>query len=301
MARRLSRLSIPYKMLADRMTVGGLVAVSVALLVVGKADLKLIDMAATGAGDLAAPALRLVAAPVEAARGAARSIGEALALAEENARLQGQVDRLLAWQAEATWLQIENQALRTAAAMPPIERAIPVTTAAVVGDTGGSFVQTRLIDAGSSRGVAVGQAVIDEVGLVGRIVAVGRSSARVLLITDLNAKIPVRVEATGDRALMEGDNGKRLRLRFLPRDPRFDVGDRVITSGDGGLIPAGIAVGVISRADPVRVEVTPFVDWARLDYVHVVRALPVQPPEEDDANGVGAASATLAADGGTFP
>jgi rod shape-determining protein MreC len=107
----------------------------------------------------------------------------------------------------------------------------------------------------------------------------------------------VRVEGSGDRALMEGDNGKRLRLRFLPRDPRFHVGDRVITSGDGGLIPAGIAVGVITRADPARVEVTPYVDWARLDYVHVVRALPVQLPEEEES-GVDAPAATLAAEGG---
>jgi rod shape-determining protein MreC len=297
MARRASRLSIPYKLLADRLTVSVLVVASVALLVVSKADLKLIDAVSSAAGDLAAPVLSLVATPAQLARDAARGIGETLALAEENARLRGQVDRLLAWQAEATRLQIENQALRTAAAMPPIERAIPVATAAIVGDTGGSFVQTRLIDAGSSRGVAVGQAVIDEVGLVGRVVAAGRNSARVLLITDLNAKIPVRVEGSGDRALMEGDNGKRLRLRFLPRDPRFRIGDRVITSGDGGLIPAGIAVGVITRADQARVEVTPYVDWARLDYVHVVRALPVQLPEEDES-GVDAPAATLAADGG---
>ncbi|WP_051328624.1 rod shape-determining protein MreC [Geminicoccus roseus] len=279
MARRLSRLPASLKGAADRLTVGMLVAVSVLLLVVGKADLKLVDAVATGAADLATPALQLVTTPLQAVRQLARGLGDSLAMAEENQRLREQVDRLRGWQAEAIRLDVENQALRRWAGMPPADPAELVTTAAIVGDTGGSFVQTRLIDAGAGRGVEIGQAVVGEAGLVGRIVSVGLASARVLLITDLNAKIPVLVEGSGDRALMEGDNGKRLRLRFLPRDPRFHVGDRVITSGDGGLIPAGIAVGVISRADPSRVEVTPFVDWARLDHVRVLRARPVAAPE----------------------
>lgn len=279
MARRLSRLTVPFKVLVDRLTVSLLVAASVVLLVVGKADLKLIDLVSNRAADLAAPALTLVTVPVQAARGLAQSLGETLALSEENARLRDQVERLLAWQARAILLEVQNRALQAAAGIPPVERASLVATAAIVGDMAGNFVQTRLIDAGSGRGVEIGQAVVEARGLVGRVVTVGADSARVLLITDLNAKIPVRVEGSGDRAIMEGDNGRRPRLRFLPRSPRFRLGDRVFTSGEGGLLPAGILVGAISRADEARVEVTPFVDWERLDHVQVLRAVPVLPPE----------------------
>jgi len=308
MARRLPRLSVPFKLVVDRMTVSALVAVSLMLLVIGKADLKLIDALATGAGDIASPALRLVSAPVEAVRGVARSIGQTMALAEENARLQSQVDRLLGWQAEATRLAVENRELRIAAAMPVEAPAMRVATAAIVGDSAGSFVQTRLIDAGSARGVAVGHAVVDEAGLVGRVVAVGRQSSRVLLITDPAAKVPVMVEGSGDRALMEGDGGRRLRLRFLPRDPRFQLGDRVVTSGEGGLIPPGIAVGVISRVGAAGVEVSAYVDWGRLDYVQVLRAQPIEAPEADgadlaviDASAVAAGAETIAATGPVLP
>ncbi|HEX2527261.1 MAG TPA: rod shape-determining protein MreC [Geminicoccus sp.] len=279
MSRRLSRLAVPFKVLVDRMTMAVLLVASLLLLVVGKVDLKLIDMASNHAGDLAAPVLGMMAMPVHAARGLAETVGGMLALQEENERLRMQVDRLLAWQAEAARLDVQNRALRRIVDMPPIERAIPVATASIVGDVGGGFIQTRLVDAGSSRGVMVGQAAVDARGLVGRIVAVGQRSARVLLITDMSAKIPVFVDRSGDRALLEGGNDRLPRLRFLPRDPRFALGDRVITSGEGGLLPAGIPVGVISRMASGEVDVTPVADWERLDVVQILRALPVEPPE----------------------
>ena len=267
--------------MVERATVPVLVVASILFLLVGKADLKLVDLLANGAGDAASPVLSLIGAPLRAIDDAARGVGETLALSQENARLRVNVQRLLGWQAEAIRLEVQNQALRAVVGMPPLDHAIPVTTAAIVGDSGGSFVQTRLIDAGSNRGVAVGQAVADDQGLVGRIVAAGALSARVLLITDLNAKIPVLVEGSGDRAIMEGDNGRHPHLRFLPRNPRFKLGDRLITSGEGGLIPAGIAVGTITRIDAARVEVTTFVDWERLSFVKVLRAQPVPDPLPD--------------------
>ena len=285
MANRFSKLRIPIKVLVERLTVTVLIAASVLLLLVGKADLKLVDLISNGAGDVAAPALSLVGAPVRGVREVARGLGETLALTKENARLRAEVQRLAGWQAAAIRLDVQNQALRRASNMPPVEHAVPVATAAIVGDAGGNFVRTRLIDAGTRRGVAVGQAVVDAQGLVGRIVAAGSFSARVLLITDFNAKIPVLIEGSGDRAILEGDNGRHPHLRFLPRSPRFKQGQRLVTSGDGGLLPAGIAVGWISRIDGPSVQVTPFVDWERLSFVQILRADPIPPPEATaDAN-----------------
>ena len=76
------------------------------------------------------------------------------------------------------------------------------------------------------------------------------------------------VESSGDQALLEGDNSPLPILRFLPLKPGFAIGDRVLTSGRGGLLPAGLAVGRIERRRAAaRLRVRPFVDWARLDYV----------------------------------
>ena len=82
-------------------------------------------------------------------------------------------------------------------------------------------MQTRLIDAGSDRGIADGMAVVTERGFVGRVVQTGEHSARVMLLTDFNSRIPVIVESSRDRAILQGDNGPQPRLDFLPLNPRL--------------------------------------------------------------------------------
>jgi rod shape-determining protein MreC len=119
--------------------------------------------------------------------------------------------------------------------------------------------------------------------MVGRIISVGRRSSRMLLITDYNSKVPVTVERSGDHAILEGDNSAEPSLRFLPLNPSFQVGDLVLTSGDGGLMPAGLLIGRISAVDKRKVAVTPFADWSRLDYVSVLLYDGLPPPESDPA------------------
>jgi rod shape-determining protein MreC len=155
--------------------------------------------------------------------------------------------------------------------------------ARVVGDSGGPFRHARLLDAGADRGISAGMPVLDEYGLVGRVLAAGRRSARILLLTDLNSRIPVVVAPSGDHAILEGDNSRRPRLGFLPLDPSLAPGDRVITSGRDGLLPPGLPVGEIESVDDRGVTVRPFADFDRLDYVVVLQSTPVRPPEDGAA------------------
>ncbi len=107
-------------------------------------------------------------------------------------------------------------------------------------------------------------------GLVGRIVEAGRNSARVLLLTDLNARIPVVIESTRVSAILAGDNTDRQRLIFMPDNARVSPGDRIVTSGRGEMLPAGLPIGtVVSVADGVA-RVQPFADWHTLEYVRVL-------------------------------
>ena len=176
--------------------------------------------------------------------------------------------------------------------------------ARIVADAGGPFVQTRLIDAGSRRGVREGMAVVDERGMVGRVVQVGEESARVLLLTDFNSRIPVVVAGSRDQALLVGDNTPYPKLRFLPLSPGFRLGDRVLTSGADGLLPPGLPVGEITAAGEHGITVTLHVDWRRLDEVAVLDYRPVPLPPADgllagqqaEHAGTGGAGHELAAD-----
>lgn len=276
---RPSRWPAPLRAVADRLSLGVLVAVSVGLMVLAKADLRLLDVMSSRAGDLMAPVLDVLGRPAALLRSAGEAFGGILALEAENRRLRAQLEQLRAQAFESTRLEVQNEALRRALAMPPRDDAPLVTTARIVGDSGGPFVRTRLIDAGADRGVPKGAVALVPEGMVGRVVQTGERSARVLLLTDLNSRIPARIERTGERAVLAGDNSQEPILRFLPQAARARPGDRVVTSGEDGAIPAGLPLGVVAETAGGEPRVRLFVDDALLDVVRIVDYRPPRPPE----------------------
>lgn len=276
--RNWPRVSAQVRSFVDRSALVLLAGLSVMLLLLSKADVKLVNFVSERLGDATAPVLAVLGEPVLSVRHGVDKVGELLAVYEENARLREENRRLLAWQAEAGKLAVQNRALREMLKVPAVERAPVWTTARVVADSGGLFLRTLLVDAGSRQEVATGMPAVTPEGLVGRVVDVGCCSARLLLITDFNSQVPVMLERSGDPALLVGDNSPRPTLRFLPLDPDYKVGDRVITSGRGGLIPPGLVVGRVATVAGRKVTVETFVDWARLDYVALLHYQSVPPP-----------------------
>ena len=281
--RSLSRLTVPLKALADRFAFGTLIVVSIFLLIVSKADVRLLEAIDGRVSDLLAPVLEVAVQPIHASRRLAQNVGELIALRTENVQLREQNRRLLEWQSTARQLALENAGLRQLLNAVPEDDHPTAVTARVVADAGGPFVQTVLVDAGAEQGVVKGMAAVNERGLAGRVIEVGRRSARVLLLTDFNSRIPVMVEPSRDQAILAGDNGREPGLVFLPLNPRLSIGDRVVTSGRGGVLPPGLAIGVISAVGDRKVTITPLVDWDRLDYLRLLAYAPVLAPERLDA------------------
>jgi rod shape-determining protein MreC len=277
--RSLSRLAIPLRALVERFAFGTLIVASIALLILGKADVRLLEAINTRITDALTPVLDFVVQPINASRRFAEAVGELVALRADNVRLREQNARLLEWQSVARQLALENAALRQVLNAEVEDEHPTVVTARVVGDSGGPFVQTVLVNAGAERGVVSGMAALNERGLVGRVIEVGRRSARILLLTDFNSRIPVMIEPSRDQAILAGDNSREPGLVFLPINPRLSVGDRVVTSGRGGMLPPGLAVGVISAIGEHKTAVTPLVDWDRLSYLRLLEYRAVLPPE----------------------
>ena len=147
--RSLSRLAVPLKALVDRFAFGTLIVVSVVLLVVSKADVRLLEAVDSRISDLMAPALDVAVRPIEASRHLAQQVGELVALRAENAQLREQNQRLLEWQAAARQLAVENASLRQLLHGVAEDRHPTAVTARVVADAGGPFVQTVLVNAGA--------------------------------------------------------------------------------------------------------------------------------------------------------
>ena len=276
--RRWPRLGASLRALLGRSTPALLVVLCVLLLVLGKADVRLVHYAGERLTDTLVPVLGVIARPATGLRQLLDEAGWLLAAREENVRLREENRALLRWQAEAARLSVENRALQRLLAVPAAEHPVRTLTARVVGDSGGAFVRALVLAAGARQGVERGMAAVTPDGLVGRVIDVGERGARVLLITDFNSRIPVVVASSGDHALLEGDNSPLPGLRFLPLDPGFSVGDLVLTSGRGGLLPPGLVVGRIEPGLAGSLRVRPFVDWTRLDFVELLGVAPAAPP-----------------------
>jgi len=246
-----------------------LVLVALGLMLLGRAETRLVDQVRSGMVDLFTPILDALSRPAATVADGIEGARQMFQLHAENKSLRDQNARLLEWQAAARQLMAENRALRKVLNYVP-DPAARYVAARVIADSGAVFVQSRLANAGARHGIKKGSAVISGEGLAGRIAAVGDQSSRILLITDLNSRIPVVIESSRERGILAGDDRKHPRLIFLRHSATVRAGDRIVTSGQGGVFPPGIPVGLISSADKTGIRVQPFVDLDRLEYVRVV-------------------------------
>jgi rod shape-determining protein MreC len=263
------RVASPLKAWASRFALVLLVGAAFGLMLIGRTNTFIVEETRTAVTDMVAPILAAVSQPVETFSGVIDQ-AEALAnLRSENLALKEQNARLLKWQGVARQLAAENAALRELARMVP-DPSLNYITARVVGDPGGAFVRTVLINAGERSGVTKGQAAITAEGLAGRVAEVGQRSARVLLLTDINSRVPVVVGDGRDRAVLAGDNTNAPSLLYLGPTAEVQLGDHVSTSGHGGVFPPGLPIGVVSGIGEKGVRVKPFVDWAHMEVLRIV-------------------------------
>jgi rod shape-determining protein MreC len=269
LAGSVSRVATPVKTWAPRFAFLILVAIAFALMLLGKSNAPVIDSARTAITDTVAPVLDILSRPVDSISEMVAGAQELVDLKAEMAELREQNDRLLQWQSAAHRLEAENQALRGLLDLVPDPR-LRYIAARTVGDPGGTFVRSLLINAGERDGVVRGQAAVTGAGLVGRVAEVGGRSSRVLLVTDMNSRIPVLVGDARDRAVLGGDNTSEPQLLYL--GPRVVVkpGDRVVTSGHGGVFPPDIPVGLVTEVGEKGVRVEPLVDWDHMEYLRII-------------------------------
>ena len=260
---------LPVKHWFSRASIMLMAAAGVALMIMSKGGNPNVGNLRNSISDAVTPVLSVVASPMDAMAQARAWMGDIARLHEENIALRNQNVQLLKWQTMAQDLEAENKALRGLLGVVPSKKSSYVT-ARLVSDVGGPYSHSALINAGSGQSVKKNQAVIAELGLVGRVVDAGESSARVLLLNDVNSRVPVIGETSRERSILTGSHDALPVLSYLPSQSTVSVGERVVTSGDGGIFPAGLPVGVVVSVEKGAVKVQPFADPTRIEYVSVV-------------------------------
>lgn len=261
------RLSIPVRQALAKLTLPVLIAAAFGLMLLGKVDALLAERARMALADAMAPVFGALAEPLASVRNGMDDFRHLLTIYEDNGRLRVENDRLRKWQSVALALDAENATLKANLHWVP-DPTPSYVTARVVADAGGVYARAVLLSVGPHHSIVKGQIALDDRGLVGRVTELGSRSARVLLITDMNSRIPVILEDSRARAMLAGTNLSRPRLMFWPEGVQPVEGERVVTSAEANAFPAGLPVGVVRYNASNVAEVEPL---ARLDRLEMVR------------------------------
>jgi rod shape-determining protein MreC len=187
----------------------------------------------------------------------------------ENRRLKAELKEAQQWRDVALALRDTNERYKSLLGLKT-EPPIPMVAARTVTDSRGPFANTRLANAGKEKGVKAGNPVMSENGLVGRIIGVTSGASRILLLTDVASRTPVMIDRTNARAILTGDGGPNPKLEYLRGQNPVKDGDRVLTSGDGGLLPRGLPVGTAVKGLDGRWRVVLASDAAPIDFVRIL-------------------------------
>ena len=264
-----SSVSLPFRALTQRYSYLLFVGLSLLLLIMGRAQPALMENARIHVMDGLAPVMDALTRPMAASENVVADIRHYFSLKSENERLLAENAQMRQWQDAVVALQNENRELRTLTHFKA-EPGLAYISARVIADAGGAYERGLVVTAGRIDGVREGMAAMVGEGLIGRVVEVGNWSSRVVLITDLNSKIPVTIADTGDRAVVAGDNTAEPKLHYLPQDALLKDGTRVVTSGHGGVFPANLVVGVVHDLGHGDYSVIPAAELGRVNYVRLI-------------------------------
>ena len=183
-------------------------------------------------------------------------------LYEQNQQLREELRQMKAWKEAA--LQLEQKTARLLDLNHVrLDPKLTHVTGVVLADSGSPFRQSVLLNVGARDGIKDGWATMDGIGLVGRISGVGHQTSRVILLTDSNSRIPVTIQPSVQQSILTGDNSDLPPLEFIEDPDAVRPGDRVVSSGDGGMFPAGLLVGTVVLGTDKRLRVALAADYAQ--------------------------------------
>ncbi len=200
-------------------------------------------------------------------------------LRKENQALIEQIKELESERSNLIETRLENRRLRSLLGFKH-QTPAPMVLARVIAEDTSAWFKTILIDKGSLDGAQRRMPVVVHEGIVGQVVETSKNTSRVLLITDPRSAIDVRVQKSRAKGILQGRGKKFCQLKYIALLSRIEPGDKIISSGLGGVFPQGLLVGEIVRVEKKKsglfqyVEVAPGASFATLEEVFIVLTLP---------------------------
>ena len=253
------------------------------LLVTDRGSERLMQQASLGAETGLAPVLTLLSKPLRAAENVSAGLTERSRAVEENKALREELYELREDKQRAMLVETKLKRLeQILSAQPGIDIPAKKIAARAVSEIDGPFVRSALINAGHRAGIRKGHPVMTVDGLYGHVLSTGPQSARVLKLGDLNSRISVMSARSEARAILSGNNSTLPVLAFVEDRADWRDGDEVLSSGDSGVLPQGLAIGTIKQKEDGSFAVKLNTAGKTVDWVWVYPYVPVVAPEETE-------------------
>ncbi len=245
-----------------------LLFLSILVIILSNYNFKIIQFIKIGINELTYRASFLVSAPENKIQNINSQIKDHLKIYDNYKNIESELEILKQKKLSNDYLKMENDKLRKL-----INESIQSDEilAKVLIDKDSPFLKSIILNKGTKDKLKIGMAVADEVYLVGKIIEVNFTNSRVLLLSDLNSKIPVVLEPIGMQAVVSGTGGDNGKIQYTKDEYSKDIKNQEIiayTSGLGGLFKPGMPVGKIFKNNPY--EINFFSDFKQLEYVKII-------------------------------
>ena len=257
------------RVLARKFAIVILILSAFVLMLLNKTDTVIVEKTSTVAVEVVSPVMDVLLVPARTISGIYDYFRDLKRIHKDNEELVQENKRLLALYDRARALDIENRILSRLLNYTPPPEATSFT-ARIIAEEGDAFSHSIIVYIGGEYKARKGQVVLGDRGVIGRVESVGKNYAKIILVTDINSKIPVIVERTRVRGILSGDNTLNPKMMFIPLQSELTVGDRIVTSGVAGTFPPGLPIGKIGAVDKNNVKIHLFTDLDRLEYVRIV-------------------------------
>lgn len=256
------------KVILRRIFVALLFLCSVMLILLSKVNNPAVDKIDRAILKITGPVMQAVEYPARIVHRAYTYLYDISRIYIDNRELRAENKQLLILQNKVRSLEVENQLLsRLLNYIPPAEANF--ISAKIIAEAGDNFTHILFVYIGDEA-VRKGQIVLGDESVIGRIDTVSGKYAKVILVTDINSKIPVVVERTRVRGILSGDNTQMPELIFTRSTADIQEGDIIVTSGVGGMFPAGLPLGFVSMIKGNDIRVETMADLSRIEYVRIV-------------------------------
>jgi len=262
-----------YATTLGRLILSALIVLLLGLFLLWRIDSPRVERVRMAVIDKVIPNFSWATSPLTGAMNVLRSARSYTRIYQQNQDLRRELQQMMAWKEAALQREQENARLLDLNNVR-LDPKFTKITGVVLADSGSPFRQTVLLNIGQRDGIINGWAVMDGIGLVGRIAGVGERTSRVILLGDTSSRVAIKIESNGQTALVVGDNTSKPPIEFLENSETVYPGDRVVTSGDGGVFPSGILVGQVTQTPSGRLRVRLAADMQRLEFLRVIRHQP---------------------------